>query len=121
MQIHTYLLDPMAITVRAIIMILGIILGITLLAIRKRHLCLGILQIVLSICAPLFMSIYCYCTKWYGYDVSTDYQVIANSLSSARYGMILPVILLALYVALIAISTLSVKTIFEDITPKKNK
>lgn len=121
MQVQIHLLDPISLTIRSIIVVAGVIIGILLLVRRKRHLSLGIIQIVFSICAPLLMSIYCYVSKKYGLAIESDLEFFANQLRFVQYGALMPLLLLVPYVVLIITSALSIKAIVDDSTKSKKK
>ncbi len=59
MQIQEiYLIDPISTIIRIVIAVVGVSLGIILLTRKRQHLKLGVLQIIISICAPLCMGPY---------------------------------------------------------------
>lgn len=121
MQIQEiYLIDPISTIIRIVIAVVGVSLGIILLTRKRQHLKLGVLQIIISICAPLCMGLYCYFSKRTGFDVVSDLELFANHLKMVQYGAIMPILLLIPYIALIIVSTLSVKTIADNVMSKKN-
>ncbi|MGN1313058.1 MAG: hypothetical protein ACI4VS_02665 [Candidatus Nanosyncoccaceae bacterium] len=113
-------IDIPSIIAYIIVLVVGVTIGAMLLIKnRKQHLKLGILQIVLSIFTPLLMALYCCHLKslWVEFYVS-DLEVLMLAIVK-NMSVALSEFLVALYILLISVSTLSIEAIIKTIRKQK--
>ena len=113
-------LDFSALAFRAIILMLGVILGSILIAKGKRK--IGIIQIIASICVPLLVSICCLYMKNVTFDFFyiSDFELI-TSMSANTIVKLLPEFAILLYIAFISITTLSVEALIKSCFARSEK